>query len=121
MKSQMKGECPFCGQIQIVDAETQEEADTKAAEQCNCDNALKRIHLLEENIDKLTGKDILRFNMEEVPEEVRDAIKTIGALCVYGDIETAGFHVADSVITIRKTKRGVSVSRKKALSATLEA
>lgn len=121
MKEEMKGVCPFCGQEAFVEAETQEEADLKAAQSCKCDNSVKRIYLLGQNIEKLTGPEICKFNMEALPEETTEALKDIGSLCVVGEIEAVTVRVPDSTIKIRRTKRGISVSRMKALSATLEA
>lgn len=118
---EMTGTCPFCGQTQIVEADSQHEADRIAAQRCNCDNNLKRIKQLEDNIDSLCGEEIKAFGMDIVTEEVIDELKAIGALCIYGHIETAAFRIADSSITIKKTKDGASASRKKVLSVKLEA
>ena len=121
MKEKMKGVCMFCGQEAFVEAETQEEANIKAAQECKCDNSAKRSYLLGQNIEKLTGPEICKFNMDALPEETKDALKAIGSICVVGDIEAITVRVPDSTIKIRKTKKGISVSRMKALSATLEA
>ena len=118
---EMTGTCPFCGQTQMVEADDQREADKLAAQRCGCDNNLKRIKQLEDNIDSLCGTDIKAFGMDIVTEEVIDALKTIGALCIYGHIDTAALRIADSSITIKKTKDGASASRKKVLSVKLEA
>ena len=118
---QMTGTCPFCGQTQIVEADDQREADKLAAQHCSCDNNLKRIAQLEDNIDSLCGPEIKAFGMDIVTEEVIDALKTIGALCIDGHIETAALRIADSSITIKKTKDGALASRKKVLSVKLEA
>ena len=59
--------------------------------------------------------------VEALPEETTAALKDIGSQCVVGEIEAVTVRVPDSTIKIRRTKRGISVSRMKALSATLEA
>lgn len=118
---EMTGTCPFCGQTQMVQAEDQQEADMIAARHCVCDNNLKRIALLEDNIDALCGEEIKKLGMDIVTEEVIDTIKGAGALCIYGHIDTASFRIADSSITIKKTKDGAACSRKKVLSVKLEA
>lgn len=120
-KTKMTGVCRFCGQTRFVKADTQEEADRIAAENCTCDNSLKKNKRLEDNIDQLLGEDSKDFGMEVVEESTIDAIKEIGRLCIYGTIETAAFRVSDSAITVKRIKDGVSVARKKILSAKLEA
>ena len=53
----MTGTCKFCGQTRIVPFNcTQAEADVYAAENCSCDNSLKKCRHLRENIDTLCGK-----------------------------------------------------------------
>ena len=37
----MNGVCRYCGQMQNVEAETQEDADNKATEMCDCPQAIK--------------------------------------------------------------------------------
>ena len=59
--------------------------------------------------------------METVTEEVIDALKDIGQLCVFGHIAAATVRVPDSTINIKQIKDGVAVSRKKVSSVKLEA
>lgn len=120
-KAEMTGVCRFCGQSQIVKASCQEEADRMAAENCACDNSLKKNKRLEDNIDQLCGEASKGFGMEIIEESTIDAIKEIGRLCIFGTIETAALRVSDSAITVKRIKDGVSVARKKILSAKLEA
>lgn len=121
MTEKMTGTCPFCGQEQFVQAASQEEADIRAAQNCSCENDLKRKYQLGQNIEKLTGPEICKFNMEVLSEETREALKEIGSLCISGELELITVRTSDSTIKIRKTKGGIAVSRMKALSATLEA
>ena len=118
---QMTGTCVFCGQTRMVEAETQAEADRIAAENCTCDNNLKRVRQCSENIDQICGATAKDFGMDIVTEEVIDSIKDIGRLCVFGHVDGATFRLADSTIAIKQIKDGISVSRKKALSVKLEA
>lgn len=117
----MTGTCKFCGQIMMVKASSQMDADRMASENCNCDNILKKNKRLEDNIEQLCGEECKNFGMELVEESTIEAIKEIGRLCIYGTIDSAGFRVSDSVISVKKIKDGVSVSRRKAVSVKLEA
>lgn len=118
---EMTGTCLFCGQTRMVEAETQEEADRIASENCTCDNKLKSSRQCSENIDKICGETAKEFGMDTVVEELIEEMKAIGKLCIYGHVEAASFRLADSTIVIKKTKDVVAVSRKKVSSVKLEA
>lgn len=120
-KKQMTGTCIFCGQTRMVEAETQEEADRIAAENCTCDNRLKSCRQCSENIDKICGAPAKDFGMDVVTEEAIDTLKEIGRLCVYGYIDLGTVRLADSTVTIKQIKDGVAVARKKVSSVKLEA
>ena len=118
---EMTGTCVFCGQTRLVEAETQTEADRIAAEHCTCDNNPKKVRQCSENIEQICGESAKGFGMEIVAEEVKDEIKNIGQLCVFGHVEAASFRLADSTIAIKQIKDGVAVARKKVSSVKLEA
>lgn len=118
---QMTGACLFCGQTRMVEAETKEEANRIASENCTCDNKLKSCRQCSENIEKICGETAKEFGMDIVAEDLIDEIKAVGSLCVYGYVEAASFRLADSTIVIKKSKDIVSVSRKKVSSVKLEA
>lgn len=113
--SEMTGTCMFCGQTVLVEADTKEEADRLAAERCSCDNDYKKVRRCADNIEQICGEAAKEIGMEIVTEEVMDAMKNIGALCVYGHIESASIRLSESSVTIRKIKDGVAVSRKKSI------
>ena len=115
------GTCVFCGQQQIVQAENQREADKAAAENCTCDNKLKRTRTTTENINRICGEDAQNFGMEIVAEDITDALIELGRLCVHELITSASVKIPDSTITIKSTKDGISINRKKTLSLKTEA
>lgn len=120
--SEMTGTCRFCGQTRIVPFECEQaEADRYAAENCACDNNMKKCRQLRENIDQLCGEDCKQYGMDILEESTIDTLKEVGRLCVYGYINSAGFAIKGTSITIRQIKDGVSVSRKKVSSVKLEA
>ena len=118
---QMTGTCTYCGQTMIVHASSQQEADLIAAEECTCDNILKRCRRCADNIDKICGTSAKDNGMDIVTEEVIESLKEIGDLCVYGHVEAASIRLGDSTIVIKRIKDGVAVQRKKTSSIKLEA
>lgn len=119
--NEMTGTCMFCGQTRLVEAETQREADRIAAEHCTCDNNLKKVRQCSENIEQICGESAKGFGMEIVTEEVKEEIKNIGQLCVFGYVEAASIRLTDSTISVKQIKDGVAVARKKVSSVKLEA
>lgn len=122
-KEAMEGYCPFCGQMQMVEATTEEEANSKAAENCNCDGSKKArsAKQCKDNIQETCGPNANEYQMDVLDEEVIEIIKDLGSMCVYDNIEAASIRLPDSVVALKQTKDGVAVSRKKALSVKLEA
>lgn len=118
---QMTGTCMFCGQTRMVEAEDRAEANRIAAETCTCDNNFKRVRQCADNVDKICGETAKDYGMDIVAEEVIDSLKGVGQLCVFGYLQGASFRLADSTISIKQIKDGVSVSRKKVSSVKLEA
>lgn len=96
-------------------------SDSRAAEHCTCDNNIKKVRQCSENIEQICGESAQGFGMEIVTEEVKEEIKNIGQLCVFGYIEAASFRLTDSTISVKQIKDGVAVSRKKVSSVKLEA
>lgn len=120
--SEKTGVCRFCGQTRLVPFDcTQEEADKYAAENCICDNNLKKVRQLSENIDQLCGEECMQYGMDILEEESIEALKQVGRLCVYGYIASASFTIRGTSLAIKQVKDGVSVVRKKVSSVKLEA
>ena len=118
-----EGICPYCGQMQMVEAVTDEEANYKAVQNCNCDGSKKARSAgqCRDNIREICGTVANDYQMDVLDEEVIDALQELGNLVTYDNIESAVIRLADSTVTIKQTKEGVSVARKKALSVKLEA
>ena len=118
-----EGFCPYCGQMQMVEAVTDEEANYKAIQNCNCDGSKKARSAgqCRDNIREICGTGANDDQMDVLDEEVIDALQELGNLITYDNIESAVIRLADSTVTIKQTKEGVSVARKKTLSVKLEA
>lgn len=118
----MTGICLYCGQTRIIEADTQEQADIIATRECGaCDNPLKRTYQLHQNIDTLCGETAKGYGMLELDDELVDGIKKAGELLIEGFIDSVTFKVPDSTVSLRNTKDGAAVIRKKSISAKLEA
>lgn len=52
----MEGFCKDCGQLHLVAAETQEEADEIATARCDCENEEKWHRLMNANVEMLCGE-----------------------------------------------------------------
>lgn len=115
----MDGVCRFCGQVQSVQADSQEEANRIATLSCNCDEAeaYRRKEDLLELINQ-TCRDLPRESgFESLPERQVHAIRVIGELVADGDLAKATIDVADSRCMIGKHKDGSFVfTRNKALT-----
>lgn len=121
-KETRTGVCLYCGQTRIVEADTQEEADIIATRECKaCDNALKQTARLHDNIEILCGETARGYSMQELDPDLIEGIKETGKLLIDGLVERVTFKLDDSTISLNNTRDGVSVIRKKSISAKLEA
>ena len=115
----MDGICRFCGQVQSVQADSQEEANRIVTLSCNCDEAeaYRRKEDLLELINQ-TCRDLPRESgFESLPERQVHAIRVIGELVADGDLQKATIDVADSRCVIGKHKDGsFTFTRNKALT-----
>ena len=122
-KEVVRGVCSYCGQTQMVEADSDEEANRIATENCRCDAGKKARNARQcaDNIEQICGSNAKEYGMEAVITDIIEALQGLGSLCVYGYIEAASIRLPDSTIAIKQTKDGVAVSRKKVSSVKLEA
>lgn len=121
--AEMTGTCMYCGQTRIIlDARDQEQADLIATRECGaCDNPVKRNYQVSNNIEELCGESAPNYGMQQLPEELIDLMKDVGSCIIEGTVGSISINVKDSVISIKKSGLGASVTRKKVISAKLEA
>lgn len=118
----MTGTCLYCGQTRIVEVNDQEDADMIATRECGaCDNPVKQTYRLHQNIEILCGDTAKGYGMQELDADLIEEIKDAGELLIRGLIESVTYRVADSTVTLKNTKDGAAVIRKKSISAKLEA
>ena len=118
-RKRLEGACRFCGQIQAVEADSQEEANRIATLNCNCDEAeaYRRKEDLMEIINQ-TCRDLPKESgFDSMPESQVHAIRVIGELVADGKLIKATLDVADSRCMIGKHKDGsFTFTRNKALT-----
>lgn len=118
----MEGICRGCGQIQEVNAKTQEEADAKATLSCDCTEGayVRRKLQLGQNMCLLTGKDAEKQGFKALDDEIVCKLLNIADLVLTNKIQQVKVSVDNTNITIKIDGKGnVKVSRteKKNISA----
>ena len=78
----VRGTCRYCGQVRIVPVSvTQDEADERAADECDCSGAVRERHRLErveraaENIDRVFGSGDSDYGQRPVGGDVLDFLR----------------------------------------------
>lgn len=125
----MMGVCRFCGQVQQVRAETQEEADAKAALYCKCDGAAQTRRVMEtirdarDKAEDLLGEGGALDGFVPVTDEgVRALIDAAIERAAFGEIREAAFQIiGHGAVKITRTKSGgVKIERSRTLKRSEE-
>ena len=107
MKS-YEGICKFCGQVQTVQADSQEEANMIATLNCNCDDA----EAYRRREDLMT---LINSTCQDLPEDCGfvnmsvgqiKALKDLGGMVADGFVMKATVDIADSRCMINRKKDG---------------
>ena len=80
----MEGLCKNCGQMHLVSAETQEEADRIASESCDCENEAKWHRMMEENVEMLCGEQSRNLNFIPLDDTSLRYVKTTCEIKING-------------------------------------
>lgn len=99
-----EGVCTFCGETEILMAESKEDADRIVTEKCSCGgyNKRKRAELLLEYIDDIT-KENPEKNFRAMEDAQVTGIKDAAIDVLYGHFDEVRISVAGSVVTIKAT------------------
>lgn len=83
-----EGVCHYCGQVQTVIANSQEEADHIITEMCNCQGAEyeKKLKAINKNAETIAANE---------PEEVIDVLKHLGILAFRGSCDRATIKIGN--------------------------
>ena len=109
----MEGLCKNCGQMHLVPADTQEEADRIASESCDCENEAKWHRMMEENVEMLCGEQSRNLNFIPLDDTSLRYVKTTCELIHAGSISNAKFNAANSEIKINGVLGKVDIKRTK--------
>ena len=129
-----RGVCRWCGQVRIVSyCVTKEEADARAAEECDCAGAvrerrrLERVEKARENIDRVFGDGATEYGQRPVGGDVLDFLRhsaelMAGYVCAGDAISGVSVTVPDvCVAKLSVTSKGnVKVSRSETRVRSLE-
>lgn len=107
----MKGYCLDCGQIHLVSADTQAEADNIATEKCDCESEAKWHRLMEANVEMLCGEKSKELNFSPVNEDGIELIKRTCELIHAGFISSVKINVANSDVVIKSAIDKVDIKR----------
>lgn len=104
-RKMLEGTCKYCGQSQLVEAETESEANNKATSICKCEEgqASRRIE---------TAKSHVETKFEEFSKETIELIQSIVAGVNYGVIDSATLKLS------RTVKVSITLTSKDKLSVT---
>lgn len=109
----MKGFCKDCGQMHLVDANSQKEADTIATDKCDCESEVKWFRLMHENVDMLCGSKSSELEFEPMEQPAIDLVKTACELVHKGFIESVKVSAADSEVVITRVVAKINIVRKR--------
>jgi len=114
------GICHYCGQIRIVQAESQEDADKKSSLLCDCDSAscVRNLEDLKLRINTVTT-NCEGQGYEPLDEDVNNEVFALSVLVLSERIEKASITLEKGKITISGKSGSVKVNReeKRVLSA----
>ena len=110
---QYEGTCLYCGQKAMVEAISPDMADIAASRRCNCDNILKRKANLEELIDDQCGENGRNYGMDPLTTEQLEFVKQVGEAVLEDRAEVCSIKTGESIVTIKKVKKGARVTRRR--------
>ncbi len=109
----MKGFCKDCGQMHLVDANSQKEADVIATDKCDCESEVKWLRLMHDNVDMLCGSKSSELDFEPMEQPAIDLVKTACELVHKGFIESVKVSAADSEVVITRVVAKINIVRKR--------
>lgn len=106
------GICNYCGQIRIVKADNQKEADIKSSMLCDCSGAtyIRNLEDLKLRINTVTT-NCQEQGYEPLDEDVNNEVFALGILILTERIEKASITLKKGKITISRRSGSVKVNR----------
>ena len=118
-----EGICKFCGSIQPVMAESQEEANVLVSKSCTCAGAEleEKKEKLRQAIDDVAGEGCTIYGMRPMSEPVAGLLQDAGLMVMNGKISKITVGVDGVNITINLSAKGqVKVKRTEGRSVSAE-
>ena len=109
------GICRYCGQTQIVTAESQEDADARVTVECSCPGGeleRKKNHV-KSQLDELIGELAPDNGWDPVRPEAFDAIKELAFLITEEKISSCAMRIDDTNLKISRNKGKINIERSK--------
>lgn len=105
----MNGVCKGCGQVIIVEAADQQDADIKATDRCGCHESrlIKNRVRIRNTITDLCGEAAEERGFQWLDTELTELIINLAELTQLGRVESAQLRAGDSVIKIRTNADGM--------------
>lgn len=121
MARMITGFCAVCGTGQTMQAETQEEADRKATETCNCpEGKLERIRQDFRRKIRDSASEYKEKEITPLDDETVRIVLELADLVIAGRLNVASITWEEQEIEIKRTSSGLKFSRKKRLEVTIE-
>ena len=111
----IQGECKYCGQLQNIDAETKEEADQKATEMCECDQAAKEKQhkVVIQRIDQICHASSQDTGFTPIDDDTYKLVCILADKIIDEELEFVKIELSDRILSISKTTKGVVKFRQK--------
>ena len=109
----MEGFCRDCGQLHLVAAETQEEADEIATARCDCENEEKWHRLMNANVEMLCGEQSREMQLQPLCNSGIELVKRTCELVRANVIDKSKVNIANSEITITRKNDKIDIKRVK--------
>lgn len=109
----MEGFCRGCGQMAMVRADYQSEADDEATRKCKCEESktIRAEWEIVQKVEKVGSWESEDLGFKSLSMEVKDSLVEIGKLCLHDKITQGQIKVEDSVITITRKAASVGINR----------
>lgn len=112
----LEGKCKYCGQIKIVMAESNTEADKLVTEKCDCLGAEfgLKLEALRENIIALTARGMCEeAGFKPLDDSTINLLVKVGEQIALGKIDKTQIAVEESTLSITRSLKGqIKVIRK---------
>lgn len=111
----MNGICRYCGQLIMVKAVSQDNADEQAAEKCNCKgaNRARKIRDAYHQLHAVTGDESVAYGFRTTEPDVENQADELMKLIIDHRIIGYQLDLEDSVLKVKEGPNGINITRTK--------